>query len=717
MKPLALFLAVCFGLTLQNADAAPYKLIHAFRWGANDGAEPNRQSSLAVSGSVFYGMTFSGGKYTNGVIFKINTDGSGEKLLHTFDGWSILNTKGSNTDGAYPVGTPVLSGSKLYGITQQGGNNGSDPLGFGWGLGTVFSMNTDGTGFQILHNFGSLNDGNTPVGTLVLHGSTLYGMTEQGGSNNYLEGTVFSIQTDGSGYQILYNFNNNGGSPQGSLALAAASVGLSTLYGMTGGAIFRINTDGSGFQVVHNFAGYPGDGATALGSVTISLPYVYGMTSQGGQNNVGTVFKFDLIRGAMQILHSFSMTEGWGPVGDLALSGTMLYGMTPDGVTNYDHIGSLGFGAVFQINTDGSGYQVLHTFEYPIVSDDGSLPFGNPIVVGSDLYGMTFQGGSTLPYGSEDGGTIFELTLSGSSGTGGGTAPTITTTSPLPGGELDVAYRQQLESSGGEAPYTWAVSAGKLPAGLALSTSGLLSGKPTAGATAGITIKVTGHDKLSSSKAFILTIEAPPTLTVTTPKANAKETSPTLTVTGTASSSTVLGGVFLQLNGGAWTRAQTGNDFATWTYPNLPLMADSNILNVYAIDTSGNYSKTNTVKFTYFVTGPLTVKTNGSGTFAPKDNGKEFQIGGSFTITATPAKKFVFTDWTDGLGNVLSSKAALKFVMSSNLTLVANFTAAPKVTTGGSSGYLGYSGSTGGSSPPSGGRPADPTGQTTSNPP
>ena len=158
-------------------------------------------------------------------------------------------------------------------------------------------------------------------------------------------------------------------------------------------------------------------------------------------------------------MHSFALTEAWGPHGDLALSGSTLYGMTYGGVTNHGKIGSVGSGAVFQINTTGNDYQVLHTFEFPIVADDGSLPFGTPIVLGSELYGMTSLGGSSgLPLGSTDGGCIFSLTIVPSYAT---QAPTITTTGPLPNGELDVAYSQQLAASGGETPYTWALTAGQ----------------------------------------------------------------------------------------------------------------------------------------------------------------------------------------------------------------------------------------------------------------
>ncbi len=679
MKLFPFFLTACLGLASQNAGAAPYHLVHAFHGGIGDGRTPTLQSSLTVSGSVLYGMTLDGGAKGTGVVFKINTDGTGEKLLHTFEGWSILNMKGSKTDGAYPVGTPVLSGSTLYGVTGQGGSNG-----FEYGMGTVFSVSTGGIDFKVLHNFGAYLDGSDPVGSLVLEGSTLYGMTEGGGTNNALQGTIFAIQTDGSGYHVLYNFDNNGGSPQGSLALATGGVGPSTLYGMTPGAIFRINADGTDFLVIHPFtAGSTTDGYNAFGSVTISSHYLYGMTHEGGQNNVGTVFELNLIGSVFQILHSFSLSDAAQPWGDLALSGGTLYGMTYYGVTNYYHsktLPAVGSGAVIQINTNGSDYQVMHTFVFPAVVGDGSLPFGTPIVSGSKLYGMTSLGGSSgLPLGSTDGGCIFSLTLPASTSGGGGVAPMITTTSPLPNGKLGVAYRQQLAASGGATPYTWALSSGHLPPGLTLTAGGVLAGKPTAGDIAAFSIKVTGHDKLFSTMAFGLTIEVNPTLTITAPKAGLKVTAPTLTVSGKASDPVGgVAGVYFQLNGGAWSEAQSADGYANWDFSSLPLAADSNVFSAYAVDTFGNHSKTNTVKFEYYVTGPLIVETNGIGTFMPNDNGKDLQIGATFPITAKPGRGYYFVNWANGSGTVLGTKALLKFVMESNLTLVANFEAAPR---------------------------------------
>lgn len=61
----------------------------------------------------------------------------------------------------------------------------------------------------------------------------------------------------------------------------------------------------------------------------------------------------------------------------------------------------------------------------------------------------------------------------------------------LPEGAVDEEYSVQLEASGGEAPYTFAVTTGTLPDGVTLTSGGLLSGYPDAAATTAFTVTAT----------------------------------------------------------------------------------------------------------------------------------------------------------------------------------------------------------------------------------
>ena len=62
-------------------------------------------------------------------------------------------------------------------------------------------------------------------------------------------------------------------------------------------------------------------------------------------------------------------------------------------------------------------------------------------------------------------------------------------TSALPDGTISINYSTSLSATGGATPYTWSVSTGNLPAGLNLSSSGTISGTPTATGTSTFTVK------------------------------------------------------------------------------------------------------------------------------------------------------------------------------------------------------------------------------------
>jgi hypothetical protein len=163
-----------------------------------------------------------------------------------------------------------------------------------------------------------------------------------------------------------------------------------------------------------------------------------------------------------------------------------------------------------------------------------------------------------------------------------------------------------------------------------------------------------------------------PTLSIKTPTTGQRVATEMFTVTGKAADLVAVESVFYNLNNTGWYPADTMNKWAAWTAP-VTLTPGTNTILAYAVDTSGNISPTNTVKFTYVVSAELTVRTNGGGTIAPHYNDALLQVGTSYSMTASPKTGWKFVNWTDVAGDVITSSATLKFVMASNLTFVANF--------------------------------------------
>ncbi len=659
----AIWFVLLMALALCPQDATAqiaFDREHSFLGGAADGASPEYGSTLTAVGPMLFGVTMLGGASNFGTLFLTSTNLASVKVLHSFNGYSELNPAGSTNDGAYPYGTPLVVGKMIFGTTSFGGTN---------GVGIIYAINTNGTGFTILHHFNGQGDGYDPLGSLVLAGSTLFGMTQYG-TNGGTAGTIFSINTNGTGYQTLYTFGP-GGHPYGALLVAGTN-----LYGMSydGGSnslgnIFVIGTNGGGFTDLHSFTGEATDGAYPFGSLIMSGTTLYGVTSQGGSNSVGTVFSMSANGSGFTVLHNFSTGDTWMPMSDLTISGSILYGMTQHGGINSFLGGGYGSGTVFQINTDGSGYRILHSFEFPSPATDGSLPYGPLLLLNNELYGMTSIGGST------NRGVIFALNPNG--------LPIITASNALPVGDINAAYSVQLAATGGTLPYTWTLASGSLPTGLKLSSSGLISGKPTAEGTFYFSIKVTDHVGNSSTQAFSLSIVPPDpalTVTITYPTNGQQFLSPLNNIIPgiyfTATGNFAVYDVRWKLNNGPWLNTFSYNpyNYTNSYYPNLLVVPGTNTVYVFAEDIYGNVSKTNSVKFLDVVDAELTVRTNGSGSIKPALNGAELLEGATYSMTAaTTTKGVIFSNWTDGSNNIVTNGATVKFTMVTNLVLVANF--------------------------------------------
>jgi uncharacterized repeat protein (TIGR03803 family) len=381
-----------------------------------DGAAP--RGRLAFTSNALYGITSSADTSGVGGVFKINPDGMGFTNLL---GFSFINGNATNgANGATSFSSLTPSGNTLYGTTKNGGTNTT---------GTVFAMNTDGSGFTILHTFGQLVsdtnlDGAYPYAGLLLSGGLLYGTCSQGGTNG--SGTVFALSTAGTGFTNLHNFiGTDGANPE-----AAVTISGSTLFGTTyaggsnsAGTVFAMNANGRGFTNLHHFLalGLPtptnSEGANPQAALTLAGGRLYGVAPRGGTNGVGngTLFAISTDGTGFTNLHNFIRnTDGAIPYGDLLLGNNVLYGTAWGG-------GSHSVGTLFQVNLDGSGFKNLYSFaaaggfSTTITNGTGLGPWAGVVMSSNVLYGVASAGGTG---GS---GTIFSLTL-----------PPVTTLVPIP---------------------------------------------------------------------------------------------------------------------------------------------------------------------------------------------------------------------------------------------------------------------------------------------
>jgi len=133
--------------TNEVADAVELTLrtLHSFTNSSGDGSGP--YAGLVLSGNTLYGTTVSGGTSGNGTLFKVNVDGTGYALLHSFN----------YSAGANPYAGLIAAGNTLYGTTRLGGSS---------GYGTVFAISTNGTGFTNLHKFSAASGSFRPTMTV-----------------------------------------------------------------------------------------------------------------------------------------------------------------------------------------------------------------------------------------------------------------------------------------------------------------------------------------------------------------------------------------------------------------------------------------------------------------------------------------------------------------------------------------------------------------------
>ena len=342
-------------------DGTGFRIVHSFD--KTNGRQPYGNNLAEYNGTLF-GMTTYGGTNDKGTIFTINNDGTGFSKVHDFDG----------SNGENPYGSLVVSNGKLWGVTSSGGTS---------NRGLIFNMDTSGTGFNVV-----LNLAREPYGDLYEYGGKLYGTTMEGGTSG--RGTVYRIDPDGTNFTTLHSFSRPIREVRSSLIFSNGK-----LWAFEDD-LFNLNPDGSDFQIVHDFQ--PTIGYWPSGRMAESNEKLWGTTHGTGSNNPpAAIFTTNIDGTGFENVHYFSSEYGGdgSDPGPLVAVGDKLWGMCRSG--------GLGYGTIFHINNDGTGFTKVHDFD----SNNGRRPYGTVIESNGKLWGMTSQGGT---YGE---GVIFTIKMDG----------------------------------------------------------------------------------------------------------------------------------------------------------------------------------------------------------------------------------------------------------------------------------------------------------------
>ena len=368
---------------------------------ATNGRSP--QGSLISDGTFLDGTTLFGGANNLGVIFKIRHDGLEFTKLVDFSGLE---------NGSNPYGSLIFEGAKLYGLAGKGGVD---------DRGVIFSLKTDGSDFTKLFEFEytggtcfgpgcdlqslKATSGHFPRGSLAVDGSYLYGQTTKGGKYNY--GVIFRLRPDGSEYTKLYDFKStascfefcldfsatNGKIPHGSLLVDAGYIyGIASAGGSSnGGVVYKLAVGTNDYSPIVDFHGNA-NGRDPWGSLVLDGEDLYGMTTNGGTLNKGTIFKLKTNGTEFSKLFEFNSGSSQSPMGSLVVHENRLYGITRGDVSVnvYADFFSKDFGTIFRLDQQGSGFATLHKFSI----GDGAWPRGSLVSVANQLFGVAYNGGA-----------------------------------------------------------------------------------------------------------------------------------------------------------------------------------------------------------------------------------------------------------------------------------------------------------------------------------
>jgi uncharacterized repeat protein (TIGR03803 family) len=292
-----------------NTDGTEFSVMMHFK---REHGYMEERNTLVLSDSTLFWTSTNGGKFENGAIYSIRTNGEDFRSVFDFEG----------PNGSAPFGVLEIEDSVLYGVTNWGGAK---------QLGVIYKVKKDGSDFSVLKDLSAINY--QPQGSVTLDDSWLYGSAYDWITES-TDGIIFKIKTDGSNFTKLLEFNmENGAFPREKLAVVGPDIYGTTNYGLEGnGQIFKISKDGSGFKKIVTL--------NPRGSLTLYNNLLYGTTVNGGAYGYGSLYKINLDGTGYSSLIDFQIDFPGELTGlQILLDNNTLYGINNCG--NDYSIGSL----------------------------------------------------------------------------------------------------------------------------------------------------------------------------------------------------------------------------------------------------------------------------------------------------------------------------------------------------------------------------------------
>lgn len=396
-------------------------LVRKFNFSTTDYRFP--RGGLTLIGDELWGCATEGDIAIRGGIFSYDL-GSGVFTERSDFG---------NFLGTYPYSAMSTYNNKLYGVTSGGGAN---------GMGVLFEYNPATDIYTVRHVFSGGNDGNSSRTQLTLFNNKFYGQTWEEGANGM--GTIFEFDpatniyttkyqnttTNGgrneSGFTAynnkLYCLNRLGGTdgdgtlieydPIGNTVVKKVDCSPSSgnngvyiltlynnrFYGLAEGGIYAgLAETGVYFEynpgpnsMVVKILFKQNEGVVPTGNVTYANGKVFGITRNGGNDENGVIWEYDLATYTYTVRHHFTNMRPQFTYG-MTLHNGKLYGGTIDGGTHDD-------GVFYSFDPVTYQFTILHSFES---ASEGTGPRSQPVLFNGKLYG-------TCSYSGPGGGSIWE---------------------------------------------------------------------------------------------------------------------------------------------------------------------------------------------------------------------------------------------------------------------------------------------------------------------